>query len=54
MGKEEVIEAIKSLSVVELSEVVKALEEEFGVSAAAPSSRRRCAGSGSAFRRRRR
>ena len=36
MGKEEVIEAIKSLSVVELSEVVKALEEEFGVSAAAP------------------
>jgi len=36
VGKEEVIEAIKSLSVVELSEVVKALEEEFGVSAAAP------------------
>ncbi len=36
MGKEEVIEAIKSLSVVELAEVVKALEEEFGVSAAAP------------------
>ena len=36
MGKEEVIEAIKSLSVVELSEVVKALEEEFGVSAATP------------------
>tara|TARA_B100001013_G_scaffold230644_1_gene141545 strand:- start:166 stop:558 length:393 start_codon:yes stop_codon:yes gene_type:complete len=36
VGKEEVIEAIKSLSVVELAEVVKALEEEFGVSAAAP------------------
>ena len=36
MGKEEVIEAIKSLSVVELAEVVKALEAEFGVSAAAP------------------
>ena len=36
MGKEEVIEAIKSLSVVELAEVVKALEEEFRVSAAAP------------------
>lgn len=36
MGKEEIIEAIKSLTVLELSEVVKALEEEFGVSAAAP------------------
>ena len=35
MGKEEIIEAIKSLTVLELSEVVKALEEEFGVSAAA-------------------
>ena len=30
------IEEIKSLSVLELSEMVKALEEEFGVSAAAP------------------
>ena len=30
------IEDVKSLSVLELSEVVKALEEEFGVSAAAP------------------
>jgi len=36
VGKEEIIEAIKSLTVLELSEVVKALEEEFGVSAAAP------------------
>ncbi|MCY4581640.1 MAG: 50S ribosomal protein L7/L12 [Chloroflexi bacterium] len=34
--KEELIESIKSLSVLELSELVKALEEEFGVSAAAP------------------
>ena len=33
---EKVIEAVKSLSVLELSELVKALEEEFGVSAAAP------------------
>ena len=36
MGKEEILEAIKDLSVLELSELVKALEEEFGVSAAAP------------------
>ena len=36
MGKEEILEAIKGLSVLELSELVKALEEEFGVSAAAP------------------
>ena len=34
MSKEEIIEAIKSLSVMELAEIVKALEEEFGVSAA--------------------
>jgi len=34
--KEEILESIKSLSVLELSELVKALEEEFGVSAAAP------------------
>ncbi|MDO5301868.1 MAG: 50S ribosomal protein L7/L12 [Tissierellia bacterium] len=31
------IEEIKELTVLELSEVVKALEEEFGVSAAAPA-----------------
>ena len=30
------VEEVKSLSVLELSELVKALEEEFGVSAAAP------------------
>ena len=34
--KEELIESIKTLSVLELSELVKALEEEFGVSAAVP------------------
>ena len=34
--KEELLESIKSLSVLELAELVKALEEEFGVSAAAP------------------
>ena len=32
----QLIEQFKSLTVLELSEVVKALEEEFGVSAAAP------------------
>ena len=36
MAKEEILEAIKGLSVLELAELVKALEEEFGVSAAAP------------------
>ena len=34
--KEELIDGIKEMSVLDLSEVVKALEEEFGVSAAAP------------------
>jgi len=34
MTKEEMIAAIKSMTVVELAELVKALEEEFGVSAA--------------------
>ena len=35
MTKEEIIEVIKGLSVLELNELVKACEEEFGVSAAA-------------------
>ena len=34
--KEELLKGIKSLSVMDLAELVKALEEEFGVSAAAP------------------
>ena len=33
---EKLIEEVKSLTVLELSELVKALEDEFGVSAAAP------------------
>ena len=33
--KEELIESIKSMTVLDLAELVKALEEEFGVSAAA-------------------
>lgn len=36
MSKEEIIEAIKGLTVLELNDLVKACEEEFGVSAAAP------------------
>ncbi len=36
MTKEEIIEAIENMTVLELSELVKALEEKFGVSAAAP------------------
>ena len=36
MAKEDIMEAIKGLSVLDLAELVKSLEEEFGVSAAAP------------------
>ena len=36
MNKDQIIEAIKARTVLELNELVKACEEEFGVSAAAP------------------
>ncbi len=36
MDRDQIMEAIKNMTVLELSELVKALEEEFGVSAAAP------------------
>jgi large subunit ribosomal protein L7/L12 len=36
MNKEQLLEAIESMTVLELSELVKAMEEKFGVSAAAP------------------
>jgi large subunit ribosomal protein L7/L12 len=36
MTKEEMIEAIESMTVLELAELVEALEDKFGVSAAAP------------------
>ena len=36
MNKEQIIEAIKNMTILELNELVKACEEEFGVSAAAP------------------
>jgi large subunit ribosomal protein L7/L12 len=34
--KEEILEAVASMTVLEVSELVKAMEEKFGVSAAAP------------------
>ncbi|NLB19278.1 MAG: 50S ribosomal protein L7/L12 [Clostridium sp.] len=37
VSREEIIEAIKEMSVLELNDLVKACEEEFGVSAAAPA-----------------
>ena len=36
MTKEEIIEAVKEMTVLELNELVEAIEEEFGVTAAAP------------------
>jgi len=36
MSHEEIINAIKEMSVLELNDLVKAIEEEFGVTAAAP------------------
>ncbi|SDW99240.1 LSU ribosomal protein L12P [Marinococcus luteus] len=36
MSNQEMIDAIKEMSVLELNELVKAIEEEFGVTAAAP------------------
>ena len=36
MTKDQIIEAIKAMTVLELNELVKAIEEEFGVTAAAP------------------
>ncbi len=35
MNKDQIIEALKSMSILEINELVKALEEEFGVSAVA-------------------
>ncbi len=36
MTKEQIIDAIKEMSVLDLNDLVKAIEEEFGVTAAAP------------------
>ena len=48
LSKEELIEEIKQMSDLDLAEVVKALEEEFGVSAAAPVAVAAPAGAGDA------
>ncbi|MFY4777151.1 50S ribosomal protein L7/L12 [Metabacillus sp. RGM 3146] len=36
MTKEQIIDAVKNMTVLELNDLVKAIEEEFGVTAAAP------------------
>ena len=36
MNKDQILEAIENMTVLDLSELVKAMEEKFGVSAAAP------------------
>jgi large subunit ribosomal protein L7/L12 len=36
LGKDDILKAISSMTVLELSELVKAVEEKFGVTAAAP------------------
>ena len=36
MSREDILEAIKNMTVIELSQLVKDMEETFGVSAAAP------------------
>ena len=48
MTKEEIMQAIENMSVLELSELVKALEEKFGVSAAAPVAAAPAAGAAAA------
>jgi large subunit ribosomal protein L7/L12 len=48
MNKEQIIEAIKGMTVLELNELVKACEEEFGVSAAAPVAVAGAGGNGAA------
>ncbi len=47
MTKDEMLEAIKQMNVIELSDLVKALEEEFGITAAAPVMMAAAAGGGS-------
>ena len=46
MSKDELIAAIETMTVLELSELVSALEEKFGVSAAAPAAAAPAAGGG--------
>ena len=49
-NQEQIIEAIKEMSVLELNDLVKAIEEEFGVTAAAPVAAAGAAGGGDAER----
>ncbi len=46
MTKDEVLSAIKEMNVLELADMVKALEEEFGITAAAPVAVAAAPGSG--------
>ena len=48
MSKEEMIEEIKKMTVVELADLVKAIEDEFGVSAVAAAAPAAGAGAGEA------
>ena len=48
MDVQKLIEEVKAMTVLELNELVKALEEEFGVSAAAPVAAGAAAGAGEA------
>jgi large subunit ribosomal protein L7/L12 len=46
LGKDEIVDAIGNLTVLELADLVKSLEEKFGVSAAAPMAVAAPAGAG--------
>ncbi|WP_252504721.1 50S ribosomal protein L7/L12 [Sporosarcina sp. Marseille-Q4943] len=48
MTKEQILDAIKEMTVLELNDLVKAIEEEFGVTAAAPVAMVGGAGAGEA------
>lgn len=48
MTKEQILEAIKEMTVLDLNDLVKAIEEEFGVTAAAPVAMVGGAGAGAA------
>lgn len=48
LSKEEIIEAISQMTLLEVSELVKAMEEKFGVTAAAPVAVAAVAGGGAA------
>ena len=49
MSKDEVLAAIKEMNVLELADMVKALEEEFGITAAAPVAVAAAPAGGAAF-----